>query len=50
LAIPEDRVGFYGALHNQGAVGKCLDYNPPENALTRYVQLFGQGSQISKRI
>ena len=36
LAIPEDRVGFYGSLHNQGASGKCLDYNPPENALTRY--------------
>lgn len=34
LAIPEDRVGFYGSLHNQGASGKCLDYNPPENALT----------------
>jgi len=34
LAIPEDKPGYFGALHNQGAVGKCLDYNPPENALT----------------
>ena len=35
LAIPEDKPGYFGALHNQGATGKCLDYNPPENALTR---------------
>ena len=35
LAIPEDKEGFYGALHNKGASGKCLDYNPPENDLTQ---------------
>ena len=34
LAIPEDTPGFYGALKNKGAAGKCMDYNPPENALT----------------
>jgi hypothetical protein len=35
LAIPEDTPGFFGSLHNKGSTGKCLDYNPPENALTK---------------
>ncbi|CAB1320508.1 unnamed protein product [Coregonus sp. 'balchen'] len=42
LHVPEDRVGWHGAVRSSGIHSECLDYNTPEHSPTgAHISLFG---------
>uniref|UniRef100_A0A3P8VC06 Polypeptide N-acetylgalactosaminyltransferase n=1 Tax=Cynoglossus semilaevis TaxID=244447 RepID=A0A3P8VC06_CYNSE len=42
LHVPEDRIGWHGAVHSTGIHSECLDYNAPDhNPTGAHLSLFG---------